>query len=237
MGAASLGFQGSRQFMPAGEIFRDCPRCPDMVVLPAGIFLMGRGDRRSEHHPVTIAEPFAVGLYEVTFAERDACVAEGGCNGYKPEDNNWGRGHRPVINVSWEDAQDYLYWLGRKTGESYRLLSEAEWEYAVRAGTTTDYYWGDGVSASSEICTYAKVSTCAEGERDMTVPVGSFRPNPFGLYDMIGNVREWTADCWNYTYDGPRPTGAPGSRATAKCALLAEARSTGTIAIRRDQNT
>ena len=200
----AYGFQGGRQSMSAGEVFRDCPSCPEMVVLPAGIFMMGRGDRRSEYHPVTIAEPLAVGLYEVTFAEWDACVAEGGCNGYEPEDNNWGRGNRPVINVSWENAQDYLYWLGRKTGESYRLLSEAEWEYAVRAGTTTDYYWGDGISASSEICTYAKVSgqrfACAEGERDMTVPVGSFRPNPFGLYDMIGNVQEWTADCWNDTY-------------------------------------
>ena len=137
-----------------------------MVVLPGGIFMMGHMDMRSEYHPVKIAESFAVGRYEVTFAEWDACVAEGGCNGYEPEDNNWGRGRRPVINVSWEDAQDYLYWLGRKTGESYRLLSEAEWEYAVRAGTTTDYYWGDGISASNEICTYAKVSgqrfACAE---------------------------------------------------------------------------
>ena len=178
----TYGFQGSRPLMPTGEVFRDCPRCPEMVVLPAGIFMMGREDMRSEFHPVTIAEPLAVGRYEVTFDEWDACVAEGGCNGYEPEDNNWGRGRRPVINVSWEDAQDYLYWLGRKTGESYRLLSEAEWEYAVRAGTTTDYYWGDGISASSEICTYAKVSgqrfACAEGERDMTVPVGYFRPTP-----------------------------------------------------------
>ena len=200
----AYGFQRGRQFMSAGEVFRDCARCPEMVVLPAGIFMMGHEDMRSEYHSVTIAEPLAVGRYEVTFAEWDACVAEGGCNGYQPEDNNWGRGHRPAINVSWEDAQDYLYWLGRKTGESYHLLSEAEWEYAVRAGTTTDYYWGDGISASNEICTYAKVSgqrfACAEGEPDMTVPVGSFRPNPFGLYDMIGNVQEWTADCWNDTY-------------------------------------
>ena len=194
------GFQGGRQFMAAGEAFRDCPSCPEMVVLPAGIFTMGP-DKHWDYHPVTIAHPLAVGRYEVTFAEWDTCVAEGGCNGYEPADNNWGRGPLPVINVSWEDAQDYLYWLGRKTGESYRLLSEAEWEYAVRAGTTTAYYWGDSPNA---ICAYANVSSerfaCAEGERDMTVPVGSFRPNPFGLYDMIGNVQEWTADCWNSTY-------------------------------------
>ena len=199
----AYGFQGGQPFMAAGEVFRDCARCPEMVVLPAGIFTMGSRDRRSKYHPVTIAEPLAVGRYEVTFADWDACVAEGGCNGYAPADNNWGRDRRPVINVSWEDAQAYLYWLGRKTGESYRLLSEAEWEYAVRAGTTTKNYWGD---ASSQICTYAKVSgqrfACAEGEREMTAPVGSFRPNPFGLYDMIGNVQEWTADCWNRTYDG-----------------------------------
>ena len=195
----AYGFQGGRQFMPAGEVFRDCPRCPDMVVLPAGIFLMGRGDRLSKNHPVTIAEPFAVGRYEVTFAEWDACVAEGGCNGYKPEDNNWGRGHRPVINVSWEDAQDYLYWLGRKTGVSYRLLSEAEWEYAVRAGTTTAYYWGD-YEKRDAICAYANVVGC--DSKEMTMLVGSFRPNPFGLFDMIGNVQEWTADCWNDTYEG-----------------------------------
>ena len=115
-----------------------------------------------------------------------------------------GRGRRPVINVSWAEAQDYLYWLSQKTGRSYRLLSEAEWEYAVRAGTTTDYYWGDYERARNAICAYANVGESAfdcDG-KEMTMPVGSFRPNPFGLYDMIGNVQEWTADCWNDTYDG-----------------------------------
>ena len=206
----TYGFQRDQHFMAAGEVFRDCPSCPEMVVLPAGIFTMGSRDKRSRYHPVTIAQPFAVGRYEVTFAEWDACVAQGGCKGYQPADNNWGRDRRPVINVSWEDVQDYLYWLDRKTGESYRLLSEAEWEYAVRAGTTADNYWGD--SASSEICAYANVSgqrfACAQGEREVTAPVGSFRPNPFGLYDMIGNVQEWTADCWNYTYDGAPADGS-----------------------------
>ena len=197
-----------RQIRYVGDIFRDCPNCPEMVVLPSGSFLMGAppsdafadGDERP-YHPVTIAEPFAVGRYEVTFAEWDACVAEGGCNGYKPKDKKWGRGHRPVINVSWNDAQDYLYWLSRKTGKSYRLLSEAEWEYAVRAGTTTAYYWGNSGDA---ICAYANVGESAFDcdAEEMSMPVGSFRPNPFGLYDMIGNVQEWTADCWNDTYDG-----------------------------------
>ena len=210
----TYGFQRDQPFMAAGEVFRDCPSCPELVVLPAGIFTMGSRDKRSRYHPVTIAQPFAVGRYEVTFAEWDACVAQGSCKGYQPADNNWGRDRRPVINVSWEDVQDYLYWLDRKTGESYRLLSEAEWEYAVRAGTTTDNYWGD--SASSEICAYANVSgqrfACAQGERAMTAPVGSFRPNPFGLFDMIGNVQEWTADCWNYTYDGAPADGSAWRR-------------------------
>ena len=188
----------ARQIRYVGDIFSDCARCPEMVVLPGGSFLMGsppdadgRWNERP-YHPVTIAQPFAVGRYEVTFDEWDACVAEGGCNCYEPEDENWGRGRRPAINVNWNDAQDYLYWLGRKTGKSYRLLSEAEWEYAVRAGTITDYYWGDYKRARNAICAYANVGESAfdcDG-KEMPLPVGSFRPNPFGLYDMIGNVQE-----------------------------------------------
>ena len=153
-----------RQIRYVGDIFRDCPNCPEVVVLPGGSFLMGAppdafaGWGERPYHPVTIAEPFAVGRYEVTFDEWDACVAEGGCACYEPEDENWGRGRRPVINVSWEDAQDYLYWLSRKTGKSYRLLSEAEWEYAVRAGTITAYYWGNSGDA---ICAYANVGESA----------------------------------------------------------------------------
>ena len=199
-----------QQIRYVGDIFRDCPNCPEMVVLPGGSFLMGTPSdawfaesHERPYHPVTIAEPFAVGRYEVTFDEWDTCVAEGGCDCYEPEDEDWGRGRRPVINVSWNEVQDYLYWLSQKTGKPYRLLSEAEWEYAVRAGTTTAYYWGDE-RAEDAICAYANVGESAfdcDG-KDMTMPVGSFRPNPFGLFDMIGNVQEWTADCWNETYDG-----------------------------------
>ena len=200
----SNDFQRRRRSKSVGDVFRDCPGCPEMVVLPAGIFMMGDRDDRSEYHTVKIAQPFAVGRYEVTFAEWDACVAEGGCNGYQPGHNR-GRGRHPVINVSWNDAQNYLYWLGRKTGESYRLPSEAEWEYAVRAGTTTKNFWGDSDPlTSSEICAYAKVSARfgCDGNGPGTVPVGAFRSNLFGLHDMIGNVQEWTADCWNRSYRG-----------------------------------
>ena len=135
-----------------GEIFRDCEQCPEMVVVPPGRFRMGDlsgGGASNEKpvHDVTIASQFAVGKYEVTFAEWDACMAAGGCT-HRPDDVfGWGRGSRPVFFVSWDDAQEYVTWLSRKTGKSYRLLSEAEWEYAARAGSTTKYHWGDETSA------------------------------------------------------------------------------------------
>ena len=205
------------------EVFQDCDACPMMVVLPAGTFLMGspdsetavsgeggRGDERPQH-PVTIREPFAVGVFEVAFAEWDACVQAGGCEGYRPDDRGWGRGWRPVINVNWDDAQAYVRWLSAETGENYRLLSEAEWEYAARAGTETRWHWGDDPSAQclhangrdqdaeaalpASRNPYLKFPDCRDGHVH-TAPLGSFRPNEFGLYDMAGNVAEWTEDCW-----------------------------------------
>ncbi len=207
--------QRRRKIRSVGGVFRDCSNCPEMVVLPAGSFLMGSvrrgmdtnpGREEMPSHPVTIGQYIAVGRYEVTFAQWNACVAEGGCNDYEPYDEKWGKGNRPVINVNWNEAQNYIYWLSRKTGKSYRLLSEAEWEYAARAGTPTSNYWGDDHHPeSSVICTYANIGqsnfSCAKNGQNATVPVGSFRPNPFGLYDMIGNVQEWTADCWNPNYN------------------------------------
>jgi formylglycine-generating enzyme required for sulfatase activity len=182
--------------MRPGPVFRDCPNvCPEMVVLPAGEFTMGSnvsGDEKPPHR-VTIRRPFAVGKFEVTFAEWDACAAEGGCK-HRPSDEGWGRGRRPAINVSWHDAKDYVDWLSRKTGKSYRLLSEAEWEYAARAGTTTWYYFGDTISKSQ-----------AQFDADRTVEVGSFPANKFGLHDMHGNVREWIEDALHSSYQG-----APG---------------------------
>ncbi len=182
--------------------FRECPTvCPEMVVVPPGSFTMGspasesgRSDNEGPQHGVTFTNAFAVGRYAVTFDEWDACVADGGCNGYRPDDNGWGRGRRPVINVSWDDAKAYLAWLSRKTGEPYRLPSEAEREYVTRAGTTAPYWWGSTISKSQ--ATY---------DGTQTMPVDSFAPNPWGVYQVHGNIWEWTEDCWNNSYSA-----APG---------------------------
>ena len=128
-------------------------------------------------------------------------MAAGGC-AETPADRGWGRGDRPVINISWRDAQQYVAWLSQITGESYRLPSEAEWEYAARAGTTTAYYWGDGVDDGQANC-----DGCGGDDRQ-TAPVGSFQPSDFGLYDMLGNIWEWTLDCWNAGYANSPTDGA-----------------------------
>lgn len=191
--------------------FRDCAECPEMIAIPAGSFMMGspaaEPGRLSDEGPqrqVVIARPLAIGKYEVTFAEWDACVASGGCNGYRPDDLGWGRDHRPVINVSWQDAQSYVQWLSRRSGHRYRLLSEAEWEYAARAGTTTARYWGDAIGDGHAVC-----GECgSQWDKKLTAPVGSFRPNPFGLHDMLGNVWEWTEDCYHDSYAGAPADGS-----------------------------
>src|SRR5579864_928890 len=187
------------------DTFKECANCPEMMVVPAGSFTMGsptsepgHSAEESPQHTVTIARQFAVGRFEVTFDEWDACAADGGCNGYKPSDEGWGRGRRPVINVSWDDAKAYVAWLSKKTGKSYRLLSGAEYEYATRAGTQTAYPWGNAVGTNNANC-----HACgSQWDARQTAPVGSFAANGFGLYDMVGNVREWTEDCYHDTYSG-----------------------------------
>ena len=201
----------------AGTMVRECAACPEMVVVPAGDYMMGSPDGEAGReknegpvHRVTIAEPLAVGKYEVTFAEWDACVVAGGCT-HRPGDNGWGRGTRPVINVSWEDAQAYVAWVSRETGRPYRLLSEVEWEYVARAETTGTYWWDGWFStgADHEYANYGTEACCggmaAGADRWMhTSPVGSFEANAFGLFDTAGNVWEWVADCWNDSYrDAP----------------------------------
>jgi hypothetical protein len=139
---------------------------------------------------------FEAGRYEVTFAEWDACVAAGGCNGYWPNDEGWGRGRRPVINVNWNDAQAYVQWLSQRTGRQYRLLTEREWEIAARAGTSTEYSWGDDPPVCDQNARNgANFTECTDNRtRNRTRPVGSFQPNGFGLYDVHGNVWEWVQD-------------------------------------------
>jgi formylglycine-generating enzyme required for sulfatase activity len=186
------------------EAFQECANCPQMLVVPAGTFTMGspstepgRSDHEGPQHAVTIARQFAVGQFELTFEEWDSCASTGGCNGYKPSDQSWGRGTRPAINVSWNDAKAYVAWLAKKTGKPYRLLTEAEYEYAARAGTTSAYPWGSVIGISKANC-----NNCgSRWDNKQTAPVGSFAANSFGLYDMVGNVWEWTEDCWHDSYN------------------------------------
>ncbi len=210
----------------AAETFRDCSQCPEMTVIPAGTFKMGSpqaelSGNESPQHAVTIRKPFAVGVYNITFDEWDACVIDGGCEGNSPSSQEWGRGKRPVINISWYDAQLYVQWLNARIKDSvqssaaaqsgsttaagpYRLLTEAEWEYAARAGTTTAYYWGEDRKKGMANC-----DGCgSEWDNKQTAPVGSFPPNPFGLYDMAGNVLQWTEDCYHENYNGAPADGS-----------------------------
>ncbi|MGE0740077.1 MAG: SUMF1/EgtB/PvdO family nonheme iron enzyme [Hyphomonadaceae bacterium] len=181
-----------------GYAFRDCDNCPEMVVLAGGMFMMGsplsetgRGRDEGPQREVSVA-PFAIGKYEVTFAQWDACLAGGGCNGYSPADGGWGRGDRPVINVSWNDIQSYLDWLNDQAGGlRYRLASEAEWEYAARAGVADAYTFGPRVTAAQ--ATY---------RARQPTPVGQHGGNAFALFDMHGNVGEWVEDCYVNSYDG-----------------------------------
>ena len=209
LAAAGAGWASSLAAQGPGRIIRDCDVCPEMVVVPPGSFMMGSPDseagrlsREGPQHRVTIDYAFAVGVYEVTFEEWDACVRGGGCDGHEPLDRGWGRSRRPVIVVSWDDAWRYADWLTEQTGEEYRLLSEAEWEYVARARTETARYWGD---SESEQCRYANGDdddlSCSDGYFEKTAPVGSFQPNGFRLYDVLGNVWEWVDDCWNGDYE------------------------------------
>ena len=187
------------------------------MVAPAGSFEMGSStsDYNKPIHRVRIARPFAIGAFEVTFKEWDKCVAEGGCR-TRPDDRGWGHGNHPVINVSWLDAQQYTKWLTKKTGHVYRLPSAAEWEYAARAGTTSPYWWGHDVGARKANC-----RDCRTGKPRRTLPVGSYKPNAFGLFDTAGNVAEWVEDCWHDDYKGaPRDGSAWVSKGICQLRVL-----------------
>src|SRR5262245_30375582 len=198
------------------DTFKECASeqgmdyCPEMVVVPAGSFIMGspeteKGRYTSEgpQHIVTIGKPFAVAKFALTFDEWDTCVTYGDC----PEDvsdGGWDRGQQPAINVTWDDAQRYVDWLSKMTGKPYRLLTEAEYEYATRAETQTTYPWGDDIGKNNANC-----NGCgSKWDNRQTAPVGSFKPNAFGLYDMVGNLWEWVEDCFHDNYNGAPTDGS-----------------------------
>lgn len=177
------------------QYLQDCTNCPEMAIIPAGTYRMGASDTGPE---IVFRKPFAIGRTEVTFNEWNVCVIEGGCTS-KPEDAGWGRGRRPVINVSFADAQQFATWLSKRTKQDYRLPSEAEWEFAARAGTSGVFSFGD---QEALLCKYANtaatgVAPCAPEPVGRTSIIGDYLPNNFGLYDMHGNVAEWVADCWH----------------------------------------
>ena len=208
-----------RRCLKPKDSFKDCLECPEMVAVPAGEFMMGsrasEAERSNDEGPqrmVTVAKPFATGKFETTFAEWDACVAAGGCK-HRPEDQGWGRGRQPVINVSWDDTKEYLSWISKKTNYTYRLLTEAEWEYAARAGTTTPFSTGRTITTDQANFdgNYTYGGSAKGQYRKRTVEVGSFHANADGLHDMHGNVREWVQDCFKNTYAGSPSDGTSAS--------------------------
>jgi formylglycine-generating enzyme required for sulfatase activity len=186
-------------------VFRDAALAPELVVIPAGEFMMGspdqnEGRRRNEgpRHRVTIGRRFALGRYPVTFDEYDRfCEAT---RREKPGDEGWGRGRRPVINISWDDAQAYIAWLSQETGKTYRLPSEAEWEYACRAGTTTRYSFGDAITPQN--------ANYGDSGLGRTSEVGTYPANPWKIHDMHGNVWEWLKDDWHENYQSAPTDGS-----------------------------
>lgn len=209
---------GAPRCLKPAETFKSCDVCPEMVVLPPGIFQMGSPDDEAGHtsaetpvHTVHISYALAVSKFEATFAEWDACVMDGGCM-HKPRDSGWGRGAQPVINVSWDDiTSQYLPWLSRKAGQTYRLLTEAEWEYAARSGTSGPF--STGPTITTDQANFDGTSTYAGSPkgtyRKRTLAGGAFPPNAFGLHDMHGNVWEWVQDCHSMTYAGLPADGSP----------------------------
>jgi len=205
-----------------GEVFRDRADFPEMVVIPAGRFMMGASPDDAERyreeeprHPVSVAG-FALARGDVTFAQWEACVADGGCNGYRPPGAGAGSLDRPVINVGWEDARAYVAWLNARLGEGrggagpYRLPTEAEWEYAARAGTATSRWWGNEIGLAKANCLQCGGEW--NGTRGSS-PVGTFPANPFGLWDMLGNVWQWTEDCWTESYQAAAAEDGRAARA------------------------
>lgn len=209
--AVETGIGGKRCIEPGSGRrvwFKDCADCPEMVVVPGA---QRPGPARDAagapaplpEPPATIRRPFAVGRLAITFAQWDACVAARGCAGYSPPDQGWGRESRPVVNVNWMDAQGYVGWLAARTGKTYRLPTAAEREYVTRAGTTTPFWWGSDIDldrANYDVPVPARRGGGNQAEtwkrvRHQTMPADAFSANPWGLFNVHGNVWEWTTDC------------------------------------------
>lgn len=194
---------------------------PKMVVVNPGTFLMGspnnelqRDRNEGPQVPVTFNYAFEIGVYEVTFREWMNCVRDGGCKGHTPDDKGWGRGNRPVTNVSYQDTQNYIAWLNRKSGKQYRLPSEAEWEYVARAGANTPFSTANGWGITDREANFNGEFPYGDGAPKgkylrKTVPVGSYAPNAFGLHDIHGNVYEWVSDCYVAGHIGNPGDGRP----------------------------
>jgi len=197
-----------------GLNFRDCRDCPEMVVVTGGVFDMGspdtevgRWDNETPLHNVALPT-FAIGVYETTFDDWTACLEDRGCGGYDPSDQAWGRGKRPVINVSWHEAVAFTDWLSEETGLQYRLATEAEWEYAARAGSSTAFPWGDGISEGRAVC-----SDCGtRWDKFKTANGDKLESNAFGLHHTVGNVWEWVADCYDDDFEQTPVDGAAMAR-------------------------
>ncbi|MGH7847789.1 MAG: formylglycine-generating enzyme family protein [Candidatus Binatia bacterium] len=206
----SASWAGQAALKP-GEIFRDRLKSrgdgPEMVVIPAGKFRMG--DIQGKHgkdelpvHQVNFQKAFAASKYEITFAQYDEFAKATGRE--LPDDEGWGRGRQPVIYVSWSDSVAYAKWLSGQTGKRYRLPTEAEWEYVARGGTETIYWWGNEIKPGVANC----IGCGSPWENKKPAPVGSFKPNQFGLYDTAGNVAERVQDCWHENYEGAPTDGS-----------------------------
>jgi formylglycine-generating enzyme required for sulfatase activity len=195
----------STRKVATGDGFKDCPTCPEMVAISPGQFVMGdnRGDRSERPaHRVRLSKPFAIGRYEVTVGQWSECVKAGDCKTVSA--NIRTSDDAPIRDVSWDDAHDYVRWLSKLTGQPYRLPTEAEWEYTARAGSSTTYWWGNKMVPGKANC-----KDCG-GQWDQKLPaeIGSYEPNPFGVYDMNGNVWEWVRDCWHRNYSGAPDDGS-----------------------------